>query len=205
VGNEEYARTNHSYGLTTMQDRHVKVWGANVQFAFRGKSGKTHVIALSNRKLAEIVKGCQELPGRELFQYRDKNGNRVDITSGDVNAYLHEVVGGDFTAKDFRTWAGTVLAARALQELGKFASKTEARRNLMEAVKSVAKMLGNTPAICRGSYIHPVILNAYLEGSLVDRLKSKAEQKLVREIRDLRPEEAAVLMLLQNTWKGSHV
>lgn len=201
IGNDEYARHNRSYGLTTMCDRHVRIRGQRVTFSFRGKSGKTHVIDLSSRKLAQIVKGCRDLPGRELFQYKDAGGKRVDVTSADVNGYLQKIMGEDFTAKDFRTWAGTVLAARALQEFEKFNSKTEAKRNMMRAIKAVAKMLGNTPAICRRSYVHPAVLNTYLDGTLVRQLQKQVETKLVREIRDLRPEEAAVLMLLQQTLK----
>jgi len=202
VGNDEYAKQNHSYGLTTMHDRHVEIRGERVVFSFRGKSGKDHVIDVSNRKLAAIVKKCRDLPGSELFQYKDADGKQVDVTSSDVNSYLHDEVGGNFSAKDFRTWAGTVMAARALQEFEKFSSKTEAKRNLMKAIKAVASMLGNTPAICRSSYVHPLILNTYLDGTLVNHLRKQVERKLVKGIRDLTPDEAAVLMLLQQTLKG---
>lgn len=199
VGNDEYARENRSYGLTTLQDRHVKVRGAEVTFSFRGKSGKEHRIDVRNAELARIVKRCRDLPGYELFQYVSETGEQVDVTSTAVNEYLREIAGADFTAKDFRTWAGTVLAARALQEFEGFTSETEAKRNMLAAIEAVARMLGNTPAICRRCYVHPVILDAYLDGTLVDRLRMKAEQKLAREIRSLRPEEAAVLMLLRDT------
>jgi DNA topoisomerase I len=199
VGNEEYARDNKSYGLTTLQDRHAEVRRGKVSFKFRGKSGKQHVFDVRSRKLASIVRRCRDLPGYELFQYIDESGTPVDITSSDVNAYLREISGADFTAKDFRTWAGTVLAARALQEFEKFRSQAEAKKNLLEAVEAVARLLGNTPAICRKCYVHPVVLESYLDGTLVEQLRLQAEQKLTREIRKLSPEEAAVLMLLQQT------
>ena len=197
VGNDEYARDNKSYGLTTMRNRHVKVRGGTVSFTFRGKSGKDHHIDLENRKLAGIVRRCRDLPGQELFGYVDEEGKAVDVSSGDVNAYLREVTGAKFTAKDFRTWAGTVLAAKALQEFEKFSSGAEAKRNMLNAIEAVASMLGNTPAICRKSYIHPVILDTYLEGSLVEQLRKTVERKLTKDIQRLRPDEAAVLMLLQ--------
>ena len=199
VGNEEYARDNKSYGLTTLQDRHAEIRSDKIIFRFRGKSGKQHVFDIRNRKLASIVKRCRDLPGYELFQYIDESGAPVDITSSDVNDYLREISGADFTAKDFRTWAGTVLAARALQEFEKFTSQTEAKRNLLQAVEAVARMLGNTPAICRRCYVHPVVLESYLDGTLVDQLKRQAEEKLVTGVKKLPPDEAAVLMLLQQT------
>jgi DNA topoisomerase IB len=199
VGNEEYARDNKSYGLTTLQDRHAEIRSGKIIFRFRGKSGKQHVFDIRNRKLASIVKRCRDLPGYELFQYIDESGAPVDITSSDVNDYLREISGADFTAKDFRTWAGTVLAARALQEFEKFTSQTEAKRNLLQAVEAVARMLGNTPAICRRCYVHPVVLESYLDGTLVDQLKRQAEEKLVTGVKKLPPDEAAVLMLLQQT------
>ena len=199
VGNEEYARDNKSYGLTTLQDRHAEIRSGKVIFKFRGKSGKDHVFDIRNRKLAKIVKRCRDLPGYELFQYVDDSGAPVDITSSDVNAYLREISGTDFTAKDFRTWAGTVLAASASKEFEKFTSEADAKWNLLQAVEAVARMLGNTPAICRRCYVHPVVLDSYLDGTLVDQLKRRAEQKLISAIRKLPPDEAAVLMLLQQT------
>jgi DNA topoisomerase I len=199
VGSDEYARDNQSYGLTTLQDRHTDIRAGTVTFRFRGKSGKKHVLDVRNQKLAKIVKRCRDLPGYELFQYIDESGSLVDVTSTHVNEYLREIAGSDFTAKDFRTWAGTVLAARALQEFEKFASQAEAKRNMLRAIESVARMLGNTPAICRRCYVHPIVLDTYLDGSLVERLKAQAEHKLATGIRHLRPEEAAVLMLLQQT------
>ncbi len=175
---------------------------ATVSFTFRGKSGKEHHIDLENRKLASIVRRCRDLPGQELFGYVDELGQPVDVSSGDVNDYLREVTGQSFTAKDFRTWAGTVLAAQALQEFEQFSSGAEAKRNMLQAIEAVAGMLGNTPAICRKSYIHPVILETYLAGSLVEQLSHMVERKLTREIKRLRPAEAAVLMLLQQKLKS---
>lgn len=196
VGNDEYARDNHSFGLTTLQDRHAKVRGAKVTFSFRGKSGVKHVIDVENRKLALIVKRCRDLPGYELFQYLNESGVVVDLTSTDVNEYLREITGEPFTAKDFRTWAGTVLASRALQEFEKFSNQKEAKHNMLSAIEAVARMLGNTPAICRRCYVHPIVMDTYLDGSLTERLRRKAEQKLAKDIKHLKPDEAAVMMLL---------
>lgn len=201
VGNETYARENHSFGLTTMRVRHLKSSNGKLRFCFRGKSGKRHAIDIRNPRLARIVKQCRDLPGYELFQYVDDDGERVPVSSTEVNEYLREIGGGDFSAKDFRTWAGTVLAARALQEFEKFTSEAEARRNMLAAIEAVARMLGNTPAICRKCYVHPIILDTYLDGTLVEQLAATARRKLAREIRSLRPEEAAVLMFLQHTLK----
>src|SRR5216117_2213796 len=173
VGNEEYARENHSFGLTTMQDRHAKFNGAGVKFRFKGKSGVEHDIELTDKKMAKIVKACRDLPGQELFQYLDDNHQVRDIGSQDVNEYLREIAGEEFTAKDFRTWAGTVLAAKALQEYEYFTSQRQAKRFMVDAVESVAKKLGNTKAVCRKCYIHPEVFNAYLDGSLVQILRSQ--------------------------------
>jgi DNA topoisomerase-1 len=164
IGNEEYARANGSVGLTTMRDRHARIRGAAVRFEFRGKSGVAHAVDLHDARLARIVKACRDLPGYELFQYVDEQGRRQAIGSDDVNGYLREVSGDDFTAKDFRTWAGTVLAAQALARLSGFRTQTEARRNVMQAVAAVASRLGNTKAVCRKAYIHPAILAAYMDG-----------------------------------------
>jgi len=164
IGNEEYARANGSVGLTTMRDRHAKIRGAEVRFEFRGKSGKSHAVALHDARLARIVKACRDLPGYELFQYVDEHGERQTICSEDVNAYLREISGDDFTAKDFRTWAGTVLAAQALAHLARFKSQTEAKRNVLRAIECVASRLGNTKAVCRKAYIHPAIFAAYMDG-----------------------------------------
>lgn len=197
VGNEEYARDNHSYGLTTMKNRHAKVSGEKVSFEFQGKSGKRHQIDVRDRKLASIVRKCQELPEQELFAYVAEDGSTVDVKSQDVNDYLREVTGESFTAKDFRTWSGTVLAAIALREFEKFTNQKEAKSNIVRAVESVAKMLGNTPAVCRKSYVHPEILESYLEGATIATLQQAGARALRKELRALKPEEAAVMMLLQ--------
>jgi DNA topoisomerase-1 len=197
VGNDEYARDNESFGLTTMQDEHVEIRGATVRFDFRGKHGIEHEIDLKDRQLAAIVHACRELPGLELFQYVDEAGAVRDVGSGDVNAYLREISGEDFTAKDFRTWAGTALAAQALQEFEDFDSKASAKRNVTKAIERVAERLGNTQAICRKCYVHPAVIDAYLDRSLVQTLKRQTELELRGTLRRLSAEEAAVLALLQ--------
>jgi len=197
VGNDEYAKENESYGLTTMQDEHAEVSNRRIVFRYRGKSGKDHVTRLEDPRLARIVRRCQELPGQELLQYEDEDGSPHDIGSSDVNDYLREITDEPFTAKDFRTWAGTVLACMALQEFEAFDSDTEAKKNVVEAVKRVAKRLGNTPAVCRSSYIHPEILDSYLDGSMLESLRQRAAEELVDSGAELRPEEAAALGLLQ--------
>ena len=198
VGNDEYARTNRSYGLTTMRDRHVEVDGASVRFRFKGKSGVRHEIGFDDRRLARIVERCQDLPGQELFQYLDAEGQVHDVGSDDVNAYLREVVGEAFTAKDFRTWAGTVLASLALQEYEVFDGQAQAKKNVVRAIEAVAERLGNTPTVCRKCYVHPAIIDAYLDGTMIQTLKQRAERAMAEAVRDLRPEEAAVLVLLQH-------
>lgn len=197
VGNEEYARTNGSFGLTTMRDHHVDVAGAELRFEFRGKSGIRHSVDIRDRRLAKIVKRCQDITGEELFQYIDERGDRHAIGSKDVNDYLRRISGQDFTAKDFRTWAGTVLAARALQEFEKFDSQTQAKRNIVRAIESVAKRLGNTKSICRKCYVHPAVLDAYLDGTFVQSLSRRIERELRNTLPRLSPEEAAVLAFLQ--------
>ncbi|MEP6708501.1 MAG: DNA topoisomerase IB [Verrucomicrobiota bacterium] len=197
VGNEEYARENKSFGLTTMRNRHVDVEGSNVRFNFRGKSGVNHEVDVDDRRVAKIVKKLQDLPGQELFQYLDKEGEKHSLTSEDVNDYLREITGQDFTAKDFRTWAGTVLAAMALQAQDAFENKTQAKKNVKDAISAVAKILGNTPAVCRKCYVHPAVLETYLDGDLIEGLKQKTEKTLSESLPDLRADEAAVLSFLQ--------
>jgi DNA topoisomerase-1 len=197
VGNDEYARDNHSYGLTTLKDRHAEIEGAHVSFHFRGKSGIEHEIDLTDRRLGRIVHQCQDLPGQELFQWKDHDGEVHDVNSADVNGYLHEIAGDEFTAKDFRTWAGTVLAARALQEFEIFDSQAQAKRNVVRAIESVARRLGNTRAVCRKCYVHPAVVEAYLDGSLLHTLRRRVESEIKGSLRKLRPEEAAVLAFLQ--------
>ena len=192
VGNEEYARDNASFGLTTLRRRHVAVSGGALLFRFRGKSGKEHAFGIRDRRLSRIVKRCQELPGQELFRYVDDRGRKRAVGSADVNAYLRAVSGRDFTAKDFRTWAGTVRAAYALNALEPFTSARQAKRSLARAVESVAARLGNTPAICRRCYIHPVVVDAYLDGRLSNGLRPSGSPPVA----GLNPHEQAVLEML---------
>jgi DNA topoisomerase-1 len=194
VGNDEYARENDSFGLTTMRDKHVDVHGANLRFHFRGKAGKWHNVDIHDRRLAKIVEKCQDLPGQELFQFVDDDGKRHDVRSEDVNEYLREISGQDFTAKDFRTWAGTVLATAALRAFEKFESKAQAKKNVVAAIESVAQKLGNTPAVCKKCYIHPHVVDSYLEGTLAELLARPAAKTASR---GLPADEAAVLRLLQ--------
>jgi len=195
VGNQEYARENKSFGLTTMQDRHVDVAGSKLRFRFRGKGGREHEVDVTDRRVARIVSRLQDLPGQDLFQYVDDNGDVCDITSQDVNDYLREITGQDFTAKDFRTWAGTVLAAIALTAASDFETKKQAKANIKNAIGAVAKILRNTPAVCRKCYIHPAVLEAYLDGNLIEGLK-RTGKELEKETIDLRSGEAAILKFL---------
>jgi DNA topoisomerase-1 len=196
VGNDDYARTNDSYGLTTLQDRHVKVEAGELRFAFRGKGGKVWRLGLRDRRIARIVRACQELPGQELFQYQDTEGVTRDVTSADVNAYLREITGHEITAKDFRTWAGTVLAAMALNEYERVDSQAAAKRNIRQAIERVAARLGNTPTICRKCYVHPAVLDGYLDGAIAIEVQRELAAELGSDIAGLPPEEAAVLALL---------
>lgn len=198
VGNDEYARENRSYGLTTLRGRHVEIRGPKLRFSFRGKSGINHTVAISDRRLARIVQRCQDLPGQELFQYLDAEDKRQSISSDDVNAYLREITGRDITAKDFRTWAGTMLAARELRTLGPAPSQRQAKRNILHAVDIVAERLGNTRAVCRKYYIHPALQEAYLQG--ITAPLDGAGPRRVRRRRAppaLRRDEVAVLQLLE--------
>jgi DNA topoisomerase-1 len=179
VGNEEYARENDSFGLTTLRERQVRVRGGKLSFRFRGKSGVEHAIELTDRRLAAIVQRMQDLPGEELFRYVDDGGEIRRIESSDVNAYLKEISGDDFTSKDFRTWAGTLLAARALLALQPPGSQAEGRRNIAQAIEAVAKQLGNTKAVCRKCYVHPVVVESYLEGRLGETLRGGSEEKTI--------------------------
>ena len=201
VGNEEYAKTNHSYGMTTLHDEHVQIHGSKIQFQFRGKSGVDHDIEVSDRRLAKIVKRCQEIPGQELFQYIAEDGHPQDITSTDVNDYLREITGHDFTAKDFRTWAGTVLAASYLVEIGIFTSQTAAKKNITQALKTVASHLGNRPATCRKYYVHPAVLEAYMDASLQEVMQQFIDV-VAEDAYALRSEELAVIALLERLKPG---
>jgi DNA topoisomerase I len=197
VGNEEYARENHSYGLTTMRNKHVQVEGATVSFKFQGKSGVRHTIDINDRRLARIIQRCQDIPGYELFQYIDGDGNHHSVDSADVNEYLREISEQDFTAKDFRTWAGTVLACTMLQEFEAFQSQTQAKKNVVQAIKDVAEHLGNTPAVCRKCYVHPAVLDTYFSGGLIKSVEKQVEEEAADSPYALRQEEVALLHLLK--------
>jgi DNA topoisomerase-1 len=197
VGNEEYARENRSFGLTTLRGRHAEVGSTRIRFRFRGKGGKEQEVELSDRRLARIVARCQELPGQALFTYLGDDGEPRTVDSADVNDYLREISGEEFTAKDFRTWAGTVVAAWALAELQEFDSEAQAKKNVVRAVEAVAERLGNTPAVSRSSYVHPTVIDAYLDGDVVRGARKKAEEELSESLDDLSAEEAAVLALLR--------
>ncbi|WP_025112452.1 DNA topoisomerase IB [Pseudomonas sp. H1h] len=189
VGNTQYARDNRSYGLTTLRSRHVEVNGSAILFQFRGKSGIEHQITVKDRRLARIIKRCLEIPGQNLFQYLDDNGERHTVSSQDVNTYLQTLTGADFTAKDYRTWAGSALALAVLREL-QWESEAEAKRHVVDMVKSVSKQLGNTPAVCRKCYIHPAVVERFLLGAL-------AELPRPRVRKGLRSEEVALAMFLE--------
>ena len=195
VGNDAYARDNDSYGITTLRNGHVKIAGAELRFQFKGKSGKTWRLTLRDRRVARIIRSCQDVPGQHLFQYLDENGNALRVTSTDVNDYLRSLTGREVTAKDFRTWAGTVLAANLLHEIGRPDSATAAKRQIREALHQVAARLGNTVAICRKCYVHPSVLEAYTGGAL--RLRRLAPKEGA-----LRPEERATLRFLQRYLKA---
>lgn len=188
IGNEEYARENKSFGLTTLRNRHVRIDGGAVEFRFRGKSGVQHAVRVQDRRLARIIRGTRELPGQDLFQYVDDDGALHSVGSADVNDYLRAISGEDYTAKDFRTWHGTLLAALALRETGPAGTAAEAKRNIVRAIETVAGKLGNTPSVCRKCYVHPAVLEAYLEGMTLP----EAEADL-----PLEPSEAALLALLR--------
>lgn len=196
VGNEEYARDNKSFGLTTLRNRHTRVDGSRIRFDFRGKHGIEHHLALQDRRLANIIKRCRDLPGQHLFQFVDGDGQHHGIGSDDVNEYLREISGEDITAKDFRTWAATNLAAMALRELERFDSEAKNKKNVVHAVEAVAGLLGNTPSVCRKCYIHPAIFDGYLDGSLLEGLKQRADDALGDTQSGLTAEEVAVTAFL---------
>jgi DNA topoisomerase-1 len=197
VGNDEYARENHSFGLTTLRRKHVQVDGASLRFSFRGKSGVEHNVAIIDVRLARIIQRCQDLPGSELFQYLDPQGRRQTICSDDVNAHLREIAGRDITAKDFRTWGGTMHAAMALRAMGPAASRREADRNIVRAIDLVAERLGNTRAVCRKYYVHPALLDAYYVGRTIPAPGPLPRRPAARgRVAALRREELAVLQFL---------
>jgi DNA topoisomerase-1 len=178
IGNEEYARQNNSFGLTTLRNRHVDVNGSTVRFLFKGKGGVDVAVGLTDRRVARVIKRCEDLPGQRLFQYLDQDGERRTVTSDDVNQYLRDVAGDEYTAKDFRTWAGTVLAACALREAARFESTTEARRNVIAAIDSVARKLGHTRAVCRRSYVHPAVIDVYMDGGY-STVAARTDERMV--------------------------
>jgi DNA topoisomerase-1 len=203
VGNDEYARDNGSFGLTTLRRRHVTVSGAKLRFEFRGKSGIPHSVAITDRRIARIVQRCQELPGQELFQYLDADGRRQSVDAGDINEYLRRITGRQVTAKDFRTWAGTTLAAAALREMGPFTSEKQAKANIVASIDQVSKRLGNTRAVCRKYYVHPVILEAYFEGITIPPTSDESRQlRTVNGPAALRRDELAVVELLRQRAKS---
>jgi DNA topoisomerase I len=195
VGNDEYTKANRSFGLTTLQDRHVEISGSNLRFEFRGKSGKIHQVDLNDRRLARIVQRCQAVPGEDLFQYMDDDGVRQSIGSGDVNEYIREISGQEFTAKDFRTWAGTLLAVGALTEVGAWSSQRQAKSNVLRAIDRVAEQLNNTRAVCRKYYVHPAVFDSYLAGTMLEHLQNGTKQGAAG---GLSSDEAAVVRLLRH-------
>ncbi len=195
VGNEDYARKNQSYGLTTLRDEHVEITGSTLRFRFKGKSNKEWNLKLTDRRIASIVRACADIDGYELFKWVDEFGGVHDVSSGDVNAYLQEITGEAFTAKDFRTWTGTVLAAMALHDYAAFDSQAQAKKNVVVAIERVSKRLGNTPSVCRKCYVHPEIIAAYMDGNLVGQIQGGIDESLLNH--GLREEEVRVLTFLK--------
>jgi DNA topoisomerase-1 len=200
IGNEKYPRENDSFGLTTLRTRHLDIAGSHIRFRFRGKSGIEHSITVRDRRIARILRRIVDLPGEELFQYLDEEGERRSIESADVNDYVRAAAGGDFSVKDFRVWARTVMALRSLQDLRRFESKSQAKRNVSSAIAAVAKVLGNTKAVCRKCYVHPAIVDAYLGGALDTEKSSPASAR-----KWLYPEEVATLKLLEQARRSDEV
>ncbi|HEX2219150.1 MAG TPA: hypothetical protein VHG35_10115 [Gemmatimonadales bacterium] len=204
VGNDEYAKSNRSFGLTTLRDHHVEISGSKLRFQFRGKSGKVHDVVLTDRRLARIVARCQAIPGEILFQYEDENGVRQTVDSADVNAYLREIAGQDFTAKDFRTWSGTLLAVAALKELGPTPpSAREAKSAVLKAIDQVAERLNNTRAVCRKYYVHPAVFNTYMAGTMIAALENGNAKAAAEVAAGLSDEERAVVRLLGRQAKAA--
>jgi DNA topoisomerase I len=202
VGNKAYARENQSFGLTTMRRRHARVKQSGaVRFLFRGKGGKEHEVEIADPRIARIIRRCQDLPGQELFQYLDDDGERRHITSDDVNRYLGEISGKEFTAKEFRTWAGTVLAARALQAFEHCESRAQTKKNIVAAIEAVAKLLGNTRAVCKRCYVHPAVFDSYLDGTMPTSFRRRAGKRMQERAHALRAHEGAVLTLIEHRLK----
>lgn len=205
VGNVEYAKENQSYGLTTMRRKHVNIDGSTITFTFQGKSRVNHTIDVNDRQLAKIVKRCRDIPGYELFQYLDSDGEHHSIDSADVNDYLREITNEHFTAKDFRTWAGTVLACMMLREFEPFESDSQAKKNVVRAIEAVAKRLGNTPSVCRKCYVHPAVLESYLDGAMMETVEHRVEREMEERSQALRQEEFALLHLLEKRLEAKAV
>ena len=199
IGNESYARDNGSFGLTTLRDRHAEIVGGRIRFRFRGKSKKEHLVSIDDQRLARVVRRCQELPGQTLFQYRGPDGGSQTIGSGDVNGYLRAITGAPFTAKDFRTWAGTLLMAKALAAAEPPASESAAKRTIVAAIATVAERLGNTPAVCRRCYVHPAVVDAFRAGTLATRMRRASRRATAT---GLRSDEAMLLDLLRRVGRG---
>ncbi len=197
IGSNEYAKANKSFGLTTLRQRHVRVVGSKLRFDFRGKSGVVHSVAVTDRRVARIVQRCQELPGQELFQYVDADGARQSVQAEDVNAYLHDIAGRDVTAKDFRTWAGTMLTAESLRAMGPAPSARQAERNIVAAIDRTASRLGNTRSVCRKYYIHPALLEAYREGDVLPPMPQPVWRERQMAVAPLRQHESEVLAFLK--------
>jgi DNA topoisomerase-1 len=203
VGNDEYAEQNGSFGLTTLRDRHVKVAGSKIRLRFRGKGGRQQILTIEDPKLARIVRRCQDLPGQELFEWVDADGTIHDVTSTDVNDYLNEISGQNFTSKDFRTWIGTVLTAKALRQVTNTNASTSDRRSrLVGAIKIAADKLGNTPAVCRKSYVHPAIIDAYSDPYPKPKRRKIARRKFRRSSTRLSSDEAFVFKILSQQTGG---
>jgi DNA topoisomerase-1 len=197
IGNEEYARQNGSFGLTTLRNRHVRVGRRMLRFQFRGKSGIRHSVDVDDRRLAQVVKQCRDLPGHELFRYVDSGGRAQSVGSGDINDYIRQVTGEDFTAKDFRTWSATVLAVTALRELPAAPTRGRSEKNVLLAIEAVARLLGNTRTVCRKSYVHPGVVDSYMDGSM-RKVLGRASRIASRQTSGLRPDEVAVVALLRS-------
>ena len=202
VGNDEYARANRSFGLTTLRSHHVEISGSKLKFQFRGKSGKIHDVALTDRRLARVVARCQAMPGEVLFQYEDENGVRQSVDSADVNGYLREITGQDFTAKDFRTWTGTRLAVAALRDMGPAATQRDGKSIVLQAVDRVAERLNNTRAVCRKYYVHPAVFETYLAGTMLKALENGNAKAAAEAAAGLREDEQAVVRLLARQVKA---
>ncbi|MEZ2334526.1 DNA topoisomerase IB [Mucilaginibacter sp. RCC_168] len=196
VGNEAYQKLYGSFGLTTLQNRHIKIEGATIRFEFKGKKGVQHKISLQSRKLARLVKQCRDIPGKELFQYYDESDERHSIDSGDINNYLKEITGEDFTAKDFRTWAGSVSALYAFKSAGEFANATECRKKIVSVIDEVAVTLGNTRSVCKKYYVHPLVIKSYEDGTLFKYISELDEDK-DEKATQLNQAEKALLNLLE--------